>query len=273
MLARDCGRIPIMANETLLRPYPAFERHRQELAIAARQRRLRLVGGGAALLTVGIGCWLVHPMLAFMVAGVGAMALFFSSLSGGSTVPPAELLGIEGELRALKFLRQLPDEYRILNRIRIADPTLPNGERELDFVVAGPTGLFLVEVKNTPGLIQVQPESTRWAVVKRAGCGSSPRWNSLPNPLVQVRAQIESLQRLLLSHGLDLAVKPIICFARPEVGLQNTEACPVPVLVPEQLPERIESGQTSSEESVRRLERVVELLSRTVSSSGPAKAA
>lgn len=262
-----------MADETLLRPYPAFERHRQEMADATRQRRWRLAGGGSALLFVGIGCWLAHPMLAFMVAGVGAMALFFSSLSGGSTVPPAELLGIEGELRALKFLRQLPDEYRILNRIHIADPTLPNGERELDFVVLGPTGLFLIEVKNTPGLIHVQPENSRWPVAKRSGCGSSPRWNSLPSPLTQVRAQVESLQRLLLSHGLGIAVRPVICFARPGVGLQNTEACPLPVLVPEQLPQQIESDKPGSELSARHHDRVVELLSRAKSKSRSAQAA
>ncbi len=262
-----------MADETLLRPYPAFERHRQEMADAARQRRWRLASGSAALLVVGMGCWLVHPMLAFMVAGIGAMALFFSSLSGGSTVPPAELLGVEGELRALKFLRHLPDEYRILNRIRIADTTLPNGERELDFVVLGPTGLFLVEVKNTPGLIHVQPDSNRWPVAKRGGCGSSPRWNSLPSPLIQVRAQVESLERLLLSHGLDLAARPIICFARPGVALQNTEACPVPVLVPEQLQHHIESGKPCSEQSTRRRDRLIALLSRSMSHPGSAQAA
>jgi len=231
-----------MADEHLLRPYPAFERHRRELAQADRRRRTRLLGGGAAMLLMAFGAWLVHPMLAFMVAGIAAMVLFFSSLSAGSTVAPDELLGIEGELRALKFLRRLSDDYLLLNRVRIADPTLPNGERELDFLVLGPNALFVVEVKNTPGLIHVQPDSAHWPVASRGGCGSSPCWNSMPSPLRQVQAQVAALDRLLLSHGLGLPIKPIICFARPGVALENVASCPIPVVVPEQLSGLIESA-------------------------------
>lgn len=257
-----------MADQSLLRPYPAFERHRRELAEAARRQRIRLAGGGMAVVVLALGAWMIHPMLAFMVSGIGAMVLFFASLSGGSTVSPDELLGIEGELRALKFLRQLGDDFALLNRVIISDATLPNGERELDFVVIGPNALFLVEVKNTAGLIHVQPDSATWPVARRGGCGSSPRWHSMSSPLFQVRAQADALNRLLLSHGLNVDIQPIICFARPGVALENVDSCPLPVLFPEQLRETIEAPAGQSNPNAASLRAATSLLANAGAARG-----
>lgn len=39
----------------------------------------------------------------------------------------------------LEHLKRLPGAYLILNRVTLPDETLSNGQRELDFIVAGPT--------------------------------------------------------------------------------------------------------------------------------------
>ncbi len=233
-----------MARLDHIKPYPALERHRSQVADHSRRRRQRLiVGVPLALGVVAITAWL-NPLLAVPVAGVLAMALFFASLTGGSTVDPGHLIGIEGEVRTLKALSLLDDRFTVFNRLRLPDPTLPNGQRELDFVVLGPTGLWIIEVKNLPGLVIVQPDSDRWPIQIRAGCGSAPGRRQMDNPLRQLHAQTTALERWLLMQGLPSGpVNGLVCFARPGVGLQAERLDHLPIVLVETLKTRLEESE------------------------------
>lgn len=224
-----------MANCTYLSEYAPLVHHRTEMMTLKRRQRLRLGLGLVAVAGVTVGGFLVMPPLGLMLAGIGAMALFFAAITGGSSVPADVLSGVEGEVRTLKALKSLPDEYVLFNQVMVPDERLPNGERELDFVVVGPTGVAVVEVKNTPGIIYVDPEQSRWQVARRAGCGSRPGWNALDNPVNQVRAQTDALERWLLSHGLSVDIQPLVCFANPGVIIENSDQSTVPVIVPEMI--------------------------------------
>lgn len=182
------------------------------------------------------------PPAAVLVAAIASMLLFFAFLPGSTSVDPGALAGIEGEVLALKQLLRLPDDYRIINRVRLPDPRLPNGERELDFVVAGPTGLWVIEVKNTPGLVQVVGGARHWPLSKRSGCSSCPSWNAMDNPEPQVRDQLESLKRWLLVNGVVADPQGVICLSHPEVAIRDANRAAYPVVVPGQLVERIASA-------------------------------
>nr|WP_240955897.1 nuclease-related domain-containing protein [Wenzhouxiangella sp. XN79A] len=170
------------------------------------------------------------------------MGLFFALLPGASSVDPGELAGVEGERAALDGLRALPDDFRVLNRVRLPDPRLPNGERELDFVVAGPTGLWVIEVKNTPGLVQVVPGARHWPLAKRSGCSSCPAWNAIDNPEHQLRDQLDAFGRWLLMNGVSLQPRGAICLAHPEVAIRDADEAAYPVCVPSQLRDCLQSG-------------------------------
>jgi hypothetical protein len=58
-------------------------------------------------------------------------------------------LGLNGEKWVLKELQNLPDEYAV-----IPDIHLPGEITNIDCVVVGPTGLFLIETKNVGGEIK-----------------------------------------------------------------------------------------------------------------------
>ncbi|RFF27008.1 MULTISPECIES: nuclease-related domain-containing protein [unclassified Wenzhouxiangella] len=177
-----------MADTRLVADYPPLKRHRDELREQRRLRRRRLmIAVPIGVLTVVAAATLSAP-LAMMLAGVAALAIFFAALPGSSSVDAGQLAGVEGEAAVLERLKQLPDDFAILNRVRLPDETLTNGERELDFIIAGPTGLWVVEVKNTPGHVQVRPGEKHWPLARRAGCGSQPSWNAMPNPVPQARA-------------------------------------------------------------------------------------
>jgi hypothetical protein len=219
----------IMADDRWVVEYGPLLRHRREVADQRRRRRRRLAVG----LVISIGLIALSSSysspLALFIGVICGLFLFFLALPGSSSVDPGALAGVEGEVAVLKQLRQLPDDFLVLNRVRLPDNALPNGERELDFIVAGPTGLWVIEVKNTPGLIHVQPEQRHWPLVKRAGCGSSPSWNAVDNPLPQVRAQVEALARWFLIHGLVVDPRAAVVFAHPETGLESAGASSIPI--------------------------------------------
>ena len=224
-----------MADCRFITEYPPLVRHRQELRDAARARRRRLLIAVPLLAVMVVLAFSLSPPFGLFVAAVGAGVLFFVALPAGSSVDPGTLSGVEGEIAVLEQLRQLPDEYLLFNRVKLPDGQLPNGWRELDFIVAGPAGLWVVEVKNTPGYVYVRPNERHWPLARRGGCGSRPNWNAVDNPIPQVNAQVQSLKRWLLQHGLAAEPRQAICFAHPEVAVENGADAPVPVLVRAQL--------------------------------------
>ncbi len=261
-----------MADTSHIREYAPLTRHRQEMRLASRRRRWRLILGVFLVAALSTAGYWVSPPLGVMLVGIGAMALFFAAITGGSSVPHHVMAGVEGEARALETLSKLPDDHTIFNQVHIPDPAIPNGRRELDFVVVGPQGVTVVEVKNTPGLIHVDPASKQWQVVKRAGCGSRPGWNAIDNPLIQVKAQVRALERLLLEHGIVARPQAMVCFARFDAGVVDPERSEIPVVTTTELIEHLTTPSRQSDLAVRDRSRIVELLDNT-SPSKPARAA
>lgn len=231
-----------MADCTYVSQYPALLRHRDEMGAAARTRRRRLMVAVPVLAAVALGAFALSAPFGLFVTAVGAGVVFFLALPSGSSVDAGALAGVEGELAVLETLKQLPDDYMLLNRVKVPDSFLPNGWRELDFVVVGPTGLWIIEVKNSPGYVYVRPDQRHWPLACRGGCGSRPNWNALENPIPQVRAQIDALQRWLLQHSLAIEPRALICMSHPEVAVEDGMHSPVPVLVRGQLLDHLGSA-------------------------------
>ncbi|MDT8449242.1 MAG: nuclease-related domain-containing protein [Wenzhouxiangellaceae bacterium] len=224
-----------MADLRSVTEYPALARHRAELRAAGRARRIRLAVALPLLGLTIFGAFSLGVQFGVFAGAVGAGVLFFLALPGGSSVDAGALAGIEGEVSVLDRLKALPDDYRIFNRVKVPDVQLPNGWRELDFIVSGPTGLWIVEVKNTPGHVYVQPDQRHWPLARRGCCGSRPNWNALENPIPQARAQADSLGRWLLRNGVAVEPRSLVCMAHPEVSLENRAASPMPILVRDEL--------------------------------------
>lgn len=231
-----------MADTGLVRSYPPLERHREESRAQRRARRLRLAFAlPVSVLVIALAASWSAP-LAVLLAGVAALIVFFLALPGSTSVDPGHLAGVEGEAAVLGRLERLPDDYLILNRVRLPDETLTNGQRELDFIVAGPTGLWVIEVKNTPGHIKVRPGEKHWPIARRAGCGSRPNWNAIANPVYQTRAQVQALERWLLQHGIEARARALIVMAHPEVAISDAEAAEMPVLVRDQVNDYLQNA-------------------------------
>ncbi|QOC22150.1 NERD domain-containing protein [Wenzhouxiangella sp. AB-CW3] len=261
-----------MADLSHVTEYAALTRHRREMEQARQQRRRRLALTLSLVVAISAGGYLVSPPLGLMLTGIGAMVLFFAAVTGGSSVPHHVMAGVEGEARVLERLGELPDNHVVFNQVQVPDPQLPNGRRELDFVVVGPAAVTIIEVKNTPGLIQVEPDRRQWRVVTRAGCGSRPGWNAIDNPLPQVRSQVDTLERWALRHGQVLRPKAMVCFARSDASIAEPELADIPVVTTRELLEHVAATQSGPAFSDHDRQAALSLLKQTTAPQVPAAA-
>jgi hypothetical protein len=110
-----------------------------------------------------------------------------------------EIAGAAGEDRTLSMLKHLPDSYTIFNQVYVPNNKSRNGKTELDFIVIGPNGVFVIEVKNNNSKIMGQ-ERGDWTVYKVGGRGK-PYTAKMRNPISQLKSQLWALADHLESNG------------------------------------------------------------------------
>ncbi|HKZ39730.1 MAG TPA: nuclease-related domain-containing protein, partial [Candidatus Hodarchaeales archaeon] len=135
------------------------------------------------------------------------------------------LAGFEGEQKALKILSHLPNDYYLLNHLQLPNRTYAT---EIDLVVIGPNGVFIVEVKNYSGLLKGSIEDLQWKHIKtnRNGKRGSKR---VKNPLIQVDQQISTIEATLTHAGIFANVLGTILFVNERCQLQIRNSATVPL--------------------------------------------
>lgn len=92
--------------------------------------------------------------------------------------------GAKGEDATLAMLSTLPTSYTILNQVRVPNSKSRTGYTELDFVVMGPNGVFVIEVKNNNSRIVGAEDQTSWKV-RKIGRKGTPYTATMRNPIKQ----------------------------------------------------------------------------------------
>ena len=133
--------------------------------------------------------------------------------------------GSRGENQVLDWLRELPDTYHVFTNVRVHE------RMEADAVVAGPAGLFLVEVKNYAGGLEGTSADDSWLQHKRNRQGKS-YIKEIRNPLRQLNRNTFILSRYLRQEGCRAWLDACTVFpnrnawwakGRPEKCLDNKE--------------------------------------------------
>lgn len=161
--------------------------------------------------------------------------------------------GAEGEDLVLRALARLSDDYMVFNSLYIPRSSegvaVLDGRRvEADYVVVGPNGVFVVEVKNNNGEVHVSPETraSQWQVIKTGRKGS--RYGThMRNPILQLQGQMRALAGLLKARGTPAWVRGCVVFSHPRVALLGAEQCPDPVILAHEVAGRIAGAQRPRE--------------------------
>jgi hypothetical protein len=148
----------------------------------------------------------------------------------GSAAREAQLvMGQTGERHVGSVLaRELPDEFVLINGLK-----LPRGAGDIDHLVIGPTGVFLLETKTMAGRIECD-EQGHWRRTRRGRAGSVyPAY--IGNPSAQVQRNIFATRQCLrrrmpsLFFGTALWIEGLVVFPHPRTELL-TEHSRVPAV-------------------------------------------
>jgi hypothetical protein len=141
---------------------------------------------GAIVGLIGIIGFIVTP-LSIIILLIGAGLLFYGYNNGKSWNK-----GIKGESIVAEYLNQLPKDYFIFNDVKF-----PGSYGNLDHVVIGPNGIYVIETKNYEGFFIVKDKEWFYKSVKTIKKAYS-------QPGKQVMANAMSLRQFLIDNGVNM---------------------------------------------------------------------
>jgi hypothetical protein len=116
--------------------------------------------------------------------------------------------GVKGEEATLKILQKLPKEYTILTNPVILNRGIT---MELDFVVIGKNGVFIVESKNHRGIISGKSSKQTWKQVKH-GRNDKVYEKEINNPMKQSFRQGKRMAEMFRDFDITADIYPIVYF-------------------------------------------------------------
>ncbi|USG65111.1 NERD domain-containing protein [Brevibacillus ruminantium] len=168
--------------------------------------------------------------------------------------------GLQGEKNTNRLLGSLPESYAVLSDITIE----VEGKRsQIDHIVVGPTGVYVIETKNLNGSI-VGSESDHQLVQHKIGRRGGEYSKSFYNPVKQVGTHVYRLATYLKKYSLDTWVQGIVYFSNPDAEV-NVNSEKIPVFCFEEGPNQIiryVMDQEAETLSVEKTKRIVDLLSK-----------
>jgi len=159
----------------------------------------------------------VHRGL-YGLALIGLALGLLRSLSWSQRLLRNYFKGARGEEQAARQLMLLPAPYTVFHSVSIPGPGRP-GVGDLDHVVVGPNGLFLIETKNWSGHFSVR--DGRLLVD-----GKEDKYATL----AEVRQATATLHDWIRAQtGLSVSVRSILCFVSSEIRGGKVESAGVVV--------------------------------------------
>ena len=128
--------------------------------------------------------------------------------------------GLAGENQSLSVLSSLPDDYVVIPNVELNVPSV--GRTELDQVVIGPGGLFIVETKNYHGILKGKAEDEKLQKIKLSPAGETYT-DYVKNPVRQIKRQIHILKQYLGQCGLHPYINGIVYLVHPDVTWKVTD--------------------------------------------------
>ncbi len=133
------------------------------------------------------------------------------------TVFRSQYKGKIGEFVTAKFLNELDEnKYRVLNDIKINNPSHNTKTSQIDHLVVSKYGIFVIETKAYKGKIYGKEYSRQWTQIL------SNQKNYFMNPVLQNYGHIKALEAILEDTYPNMKYFSVIAFS-PEANLKDVE--------------------------------------------------
>lgn len=120
--------------------------------------------------------------------------------------------GLKGEKILKKTLKKiLPDNYTAFYNVSF------NGKGDIDCIVVGPSGVYIIEAKNHTGEISFSEKG--WRQLKTSQRGNSFYNETFKNPLNQLDGHIFKVKKFFKDNGVNVWIKGVVVFTNPNVSL------------------------------------------------------
>ncbi len=224
-----------------------FESRRKANAIRRTAQTVAMIFAITALLLFFLGMATTSPLfyyIALMFLIVAASAFF----SGGGTWS----IGAEGEETVAKHLSLLSHPYRIIH-----DVVLPNMRGNIDHLVLGPNGVFVIETKNNNGFISCNGDF--WTQ-RKIGQHGTPYLGKIGCPSKQAKRYAIFLRSFIQDKlAMNFYVNCVVVFTNQEAILRIDNPT-VFVLKPDELCDLIKSHYSDTTFSNKELEKLEETI-------------
>lgn len=126
--------------------------------------------------------------------------------------------GLKGEKRTLECLKELPGEYTVFTNVKVHE------HMEVDAVVAGPNGVFVIETKNYKGRLAGREQNRMW-LLHKTGRRGGEYTRQVPNPLIQLKKNIFILSKYLKMQESPAWVEGCVVFPSEETAFVLDVGC------------------------------------------------
>ncbi|MCZ3367334.1 MULTISPECIES: nuclease-related domain-containing protein [Methanobacterium] len=141
---------------------------------------------GAVFILIGLLGFIV-TFLSLLILVIGVGLIYYGYNNGKSWNK-----GINGEYIVAEYLNQLPEDYFVFNDVKF-----PGSYGNLDHVVVGPTGVYVIETKNYEGFFLVKGNDWFYKNGSRVKKAKG-------QPGKQVMANSLSLKKFLEDNGVNI---------------------------------------------------------------------
>ncbi len=179
----------------------------------------RFVVIGGCLFAAGFLSIIINFIVAQVMAPlfiIGFICCFLGvvtiSLFGGKA--SSLKVGLRGESDTAKLIERLPESYVGIQNVVV---TFDGKQSELDMIVVGPGGVFVIEAKSRNGRIVGNYDSRYWTQHK-VGRGGTPYSSDFYSPIKQVGTHVYRLANFLRLNGIRVTVEGAVYFSGAEEG-------------------------------------------------------
>ncbi|PKL66713.1 MAG: nuclease [Methanobacteriales archaeon HGW-Methanobacteriales-1] len=192
-------------------------------------RNFQIIGGFISILGFLLTLFLRNFLfLIFVFMGVVLLIYAQSFISRNELKGKGWAKGLVGENIVSDYLKQLPTDYFIYN-----DVNLPGKKGNIDHVVIGPNGIFVIETKSYSGKYLIKGND--WFYYKGGNYHTVKT-----NPAHQVIRNTMELRKFMESKGVDTSIwfQAIVAFKNSDFQVKEKPKA-YKVLIPETVPKYI----------------------------------
>lgn len=175
-----------------------------------------LAGVLTMFISVATGMIYLPVMIAGLIADISGIILISAFGSKASSLK----YGIKGERDTAALIERLPDGYYVIQNATVS---FEGKQSEIDMIVVGPSGVFIVESKSRNGQITGDYDARYWTQHK-VGRGGTPYSSDFYSPVKQVGTHVYRLAHLLRSRGMGVNIEGAVYMSsdNSEVFLSGT---------------------------------------------------